>query len=381
VELGGTATSAATGVISQSAIIGVAIGLYIGTGGSARVENVTIAGSSGQGIYVYGGAATLAYSTVAQNAVGISIGGGGTLSAPNSIVALNTRNCDGTHPAPAPNSAFVCDDTDLAAVLGLGNRTSIVLNPVVTTQVYPLLLNSSAIDAASGACPPTDQRGQARPVDGDGNGTSICDLGAYEYTAGLHDTFVIPGPTDTPGLLVILPSDTPTLAAAPLAGFNKNANCRKGPGTGYDIVTSLTTGTQTTPDGRDAQSLWLDVLVPNTQAHCWVLGSSVDLNVLVETLAVLPTPPLPDAAGAFIDKADCQVKLKSLSVKLTWSAAAHVTGYHLYRSGNLLQTFGANVTTYTDGSAPLGKDLLYELEAFNANGSSARVQTTVSACK
>ncbi len=50
--------------------------------------------------------------------------------------------------------------------------------------IYPLLPESPAIDAGnpdSSTCPQTDQRGVWRPQDGDANGTSICDMGSYEY--------------------------------------------------------------------------------------------------------------------------------------------------------------------------------------------------------
>ena len=41
---------------------------------------------------------------------------------------------------------------------------------------------SPAIDAGRlESCPPSDQRGQTRPVDGDGDGGAGCDMGAYEY--------------------------------------------------------------------------------------------------------------------------------------------------------------------------------------------------------
>src|SRR5205823_2750157 len=55
------------------------------------------------------------------------------------------------------------------------------------TQTMAILPGSQAIDAAdNGTCAATDQRGVMRPKDGDGNGSAICDMGAFEYDpAGL----------------------------------------------------------------------------------------------------------------------------------------------------------------------------------------------------
>src|SRR5574341_612915 len=50
------------------------------------------------------------------------------------------------------------------------------------TQTVALLSGSSAIDTGTNSgCPSTDQRGYPRPVDGNGDGTAICDIGAFEY--------------------------------------------------------------------------------------------------------------------------------------------------------------------------------------------------------
>ena len=49
---------------------------------------------------------------------------------------------------------------------------------------YALNAGSPAIDAGNpdpATCPSTDARGVARPIDGDGDGTSLCDMGSYEY--------------------------------------------------------------------------------------------------------------------------------------------------------------------------------------------------------
>lgn len=50
------------------------------------------------------------------------------------------------------------------------------------TQTVAPLPESPAVDAIEVGCPPpeTDQRGVSRPQDGDGDGTSLCDIGAYE---------------------------------------------------------------------------------------------------------------------------------------------------------------------------------------------------------
>jgi hypothetical protein len=49
------------------------------------------------------------------------------------------------------------------------------------TETHALLPGSPAVDAGDDtACPAADQRGVTRPVDGNGDGTAVCDIGAYE---------------------------------------------------------------------------------------------------------------------------------------------------------------------------------------------------------
>jgi hypothetical protein len=50
------------------------------------------------------------------------------------------------------------------------------------TETHALLPGSPAIDTANDAsCPAIDQRGEARPFDGDGDGMAHCDIGSVEY--------------------------------------------------------------------------------------------------------------------------------------------------------------------------------------------------------
>ncbi len=54
------------------------------------------------------------------------------------------------------------------------------------TWTQALLLGSPAIDAGDNAtCLPTDQRGVSRPLDGNGDGIAVCDIGAYEVDSPL----------------------------------------------------------------------------------------------------------------------------------------------------------------------------------------------------
>ena len=51
-----------------------------------------------------------------------------------------------------------------------------------STWTHALMPGSDAIDSGDeGACPHNDQRGGARPVDGDQDGVPVCDIGSYEY--------------------------------------------------------------------------------------------------------------------------------------------------------------------------------------------------------
>ena len=66
-------------------------------------------------------------------------------------------------------------------------------------------------------------------------------------------------------------SPTSTLSG-PIATFIKNANCRQGPGTSYEVVTSFETGTTVEIVGRnpDFDNTWWLVLIPDSNDKCWV---------------------------------------------------------------------------------------------------------------
>lgn len=88
-----------------------------------------------------------------------------------------------------------------------------------TTQTHALLPGSPAIDAGStGACHDergaplnTDQRGTARPQDGNSDNITTCDIGAYEQGASSPPT-----PTRTP-TITPSPTTTPTFTNTPVS--------------------------------------------------------------------------------------------------------------------------------------------------------------------
>jgi hypothetical protein len=170
--------------------------------GTAVLTNVTISGNttSGRGGGVFQGAAagklTLHNVTVADNDARLAAGGIqnmsvsvppellGTIVAANSAAA--SRDCDGTILSAGYNliqntiGCVVAGDPT-GNILGVNARLLPLGDNGGPTWTMGLKRGSPAVDAGSAAaCPVTDQRGVARPQDGDGDGVAVCDIGAFE---------------------------------------------------------------------------------------------------------------------------------------------------------------------------------------------------------
>jgi Zn-dependent metalloprotease len=171
-------------------------GIFVGDNGNLSLLNSTIsdniADDSGGGIFVGNGTVNILYSTIADNQASSEVAGvdnsGGTVSLKNSILANNDiasaqRDCSGTIGTSDHN---VISNTSLCTIVaGTGDQFNfdpkININLDFVLPIYTLLAGSPAIDTGDSTnCPFTDEVGNLRPADGDGNGSALCDIGAYE---------------------------------------------------------------------------------------------------------------------------------------------------------------------------------------------------------
>lgn len=191
---------------------------YISGTPTATIVNTTIAfndyvyspsypAPSGGGI-VSAGDLDIKYSTIADNAWSGLYLSGGTLQIQDTILArnLNKPNCvintSAATPVVTSNGYNLVDTVGQAsapeAVCNFGPTDILNQDAMLTTalasnagatRTYGFVkgsgtkLFSPAIDAipvTDTTCPPDDQRGFARPVDGNGDSVAQCDIGAYE---------------------------------------------------------------------------------------------------------------------------------------------------------------------------------------------------------
>lgn len=175
-------TSVANSTISGNYAASGGGGFYVR--GGLTVINSTISGNSangfGRGFWLTKFDGTLTNSIIANNADsgGNEFDAYGQQSVPSNIAANNTLI----------EGSYHVDGTFSGAnnILGQDPLLGTLDYKGGPTQTLALLPGSPAIDAGDNAtCAADDQRGVARPYDGDANGTASCDMGAFEV--GLID--------------------------------------------------------------------------------------------------------------------------------------------------------------------------------------------------
>jgi hypothetical protein len=196
------------------------------------IINSTISGNSarhGAGVQ-NAGDMTVRNSTVTANMAVISfIGSGpagvsGPVTAQNTIIAGNSNSASG--PVDVSGHLYNSLGNNLIGVKGdsSGWLESDLLNvnarlgPLADnggpTMTHALLPDSPAIDAGNNTgAPPTDQRGNRRPRDGNGDGIAIVDIGAFELSLeqsrveAVHDSATVDEDT-TDNVINVLANDS-----------------------------------------------------------------------------------------------------------------------------------------------------------------------------
>ena len=191
------------------------------------------------------------------------------------------------------------------------------------TLTHALRENSSAIDAGDpSSCPTTDQRGILRPIDGDGDDTAVCDIGAYEFGDRLY---AIPGSSgnclswsnacDLSQALALAQPGFQIWAAAgtykPTEDMDRNAT--------FQLKNSLAiyggfAGTETSLDQRDWETnttilsgdIGTDDVNTDNSYHV-VVGSGVDDTAVLDGFTITgganqgDIPPTNQGGGMYID--------------------------------------------------------------------------------
>lgn len=269
---------------ATAASFGIALGIR--NDGTLTLINSTVSnndpvsGGSGDAI-VSTGDLELIHSTIAANDGGGLHTGSGSVTFANALLGDNAgRDCSITDSRNVFNGGSLdSDETCLRWRSSDRSTRELFIESLADnggpTMTHALAVGSPALDAAVEDCPGVDQRGEPRPV---GAG---CDVGAFELGARTMSS------TAAPALVTATPESSPTAEIAPEPpSVATDTLCWKGPGSAYEVVSSLAAGTEVQILGRGIQGGWWVVDNPRYPGvACWTPE---------EDLAVDPGFPLPE---------------------------------------------------------------------------------------
>lgn len=139
---------------------------------SASLENVTLmaasASAGGSTLQVNGNARVVVVRSLLWARAGVTCVTAGSSSIVSAGANIGALGCSMNDPTDAISSAF--SGFGLGEFANYGGRVN----------SYLPLQGSAAIDRGGKSCMSEDARGRSAPVDGDGNGSALCDAGAVE---------------------------------------------------------------------------------------------------------------------------------------------------------------------------------------------------------
>lgn len=182
----GNAAIEQTTVVDNASSAGCAV--FVATD-TTFVRNATFSGNPGNCVFTVGPPAALTFEhvTIHANPVTDALSVGGVVAFSNSVIAnpALTGECTSGGTILSTGGNLDSDGSCIGAGPGDLPGADPRLGPLADnggpTATHAPLARSPLRDAADEMlCAAVDQRGVARPVDGDGDGTAACDIGAVE---------------------------------------------------------------------------------------------------------------------------------------------------------------------------------------------------------
>ena len=161
----------------------------------------------------------------------------------------------------------------------------------ITTAVLILLLGLTACNLPSSETATQDPYESAA--------LTVTALAGTEQASQPSPTVTFTAAPPTPLNTVTSAAPLPTsvqITSTPSGTFfvvDVGANCRTGPGTGYDKITSFAQGAFVTLVGHNADNSWWYVLTGNT--NCWISASTGHTSGPITNLPLIAAPPTPTA--------------------------------------------------------------------------------------
>lgn len=175
-------------------------------------------------------------------------------------------------------------------------------------------------------------------------------------------------PAQTP-MTILTPTDT-----VPMMLFEGSTNCRKGPGTGYDVITVVLNGQKAEAIGVSEKGDYWLIKNPIRGDPCWVTNdlakpSGSFLQLPTVTAPATPTLIPPNTPVWSVYNYTCELATGggNMTMNLAWNDRSNnEEGYTVYRDKQAIATLAPNSTFYVDVAfIANGQTRSYSVEVFS----------------